>query len=366
MTKKGKTGLWLLGAVAALAIFLYAILPAIVLHKLNRKLASLDEYQGHVEGVTLHLFHAGLGLKKLVLIVRGSKAPVPLVAVEDIDVHYSWKALVHGGFVGDAVINHPVIHYVMPTKGAPQAGPQPAPQAVKQAAKASAQKAQQQGYAYLNHVRLHDGRLEIEEDDVKPGYVIYLKDLEGVAENIGSKPGLTKQTTTASVTGTVMEKGALKANLEQDALAQKPTFQYAMTMKDVAVPQFNDWLRKELSIEAHGGVLDFDSEAKCVDGRIKGYVKPLIIGLKTVKVKGGSSIGKQIKGEAEKLATEAFKNRKKNQIGTQVPFSGDLSKPKAKVFPALVDLVRNAFFKALSPGLRGLVDFKNFGGGKKG
>ena len=354
--KQGKAALGLGGAAFGVILGAYLALPFVVKSQVNAKLARLDDYVGHVDGVSLRPWRGAVRFEDLTLILRGGKSPVPFISVQAIDAEYSWKALFHGGFVGDVVLRRPVVHYLKPPKGKPEAGPQPRPKETAKIAKKSARQAQTQRTAYIRRLEVLAGRLEWEDDEVRPGYILEVSSIDAVAYNIGTKPGLTKQTIRAEISGSSTGDGKLKLRFEADALAEKPTFKYSLELSSVSLPALDEWLRKHLDVEVYDGTLDLYNEAEAVDGKIKGYVKPLVVGLHTVRVRGGKSIPKQIKGELEKIAAKLFRNPKKDQIGTQVSFSGSLDDPKIHPLQALVELVRNAFVKALKPGFRGIVD----------
>lgn len=350
-----KAGLWVLGVVVALWLILRFGLSPVVKWQANKKLAALDDYVGHVDGATLQPWRASVGFTGLTLVQRGSKAAVPLVAIKSIEAHYSWKALFHGGFVGDVVLNQPVIHYVKPPKGKPTAGPQPKPKTAAKAAKKGVEKAQAQTTDYINKLEIYDGRLELEDDEVRPGYTMSIHDLRATAYNLGSKPGLKKQETSATLAGVPLEHGRIFLGIKADALAPKPTFEYQLSISSMSVPDLNPWLRKTLGIRAKAGVLNFYSEAKSKEGQAVGYVEPLLVGLDLGTPKR-ESIGAKIESEAEKAVAKVLRNPLKNQIGTRVSFSGNINNPKVKIWQGVLDLMSNAFVKALSPGLRGVVD----------
>jgi len=48
--------------------------------------------------------------------------------------------------------------------------------------------------------------------------------------------------------------------------------------------------------------------------------------------------------------TELLKNRPRQQVATQTDISGPLEDPRTNIGQIIVNLVRNAFFKAILPG----------------
>jgi hypothetical protein len=96
-------------------------------------------------------------------------------------------------------------------------------------------------------------------------------------------------------------------------------------------------------------------------------VKPLI---KDIKI---FSPGKKDEGNLLESTWQAmvagvvsiFENKRKEQVGTQIPLSGRFSNPSAGIWRSVGYLLRNAFIRALSPSLSNSVGFEDVTGGKK-
>jgi hypothetical protein len=104
------------------------------------------------------------------------------------------------------------------------------------------------------------------------------------------------------------------------------------------------------------GWFDVVIEATAHAGQIQGYVKPLFRDLTVF------DLVEDVKGDKDPLqffwqallgvTTGVFTNQQRNQFGTYIPFTGDLSKPSADILATVGNVLRNAFIRAYLPRLQ--------------
>jgi hypothetical protein len=336
---------WTAAVLLALALAAQLVGSPILKREINRKLAAQAGFAGHVDGVSLQLWRRTIRLSGITLAARGSKSKIPVVSVDKIDVRCSWKPLFRGAFVGDIALYQPVVHLNKK---------EPIGKNLEMMKKAA--KVKKPSVSFVRTFEVHGGRVEWQDDDVRPGYTLALSKIRATAHELGSYPGLGEQVTTASITAKTPGNGRFLFNAASDALAKKPTFDYKLVVSSVSLPALNDWITKYLNVKVSSGTMDVYNEARAKGGKVGGFVKPIVTGLESVEVKGKGNIGKTLKGEAEKLAAGLLKRHPTNEIATEVDFKGDLNNPKIKTWQAVGKLVQNAFFKAIKPGLKGDVE----------
>jgi len=88
------------------------------------------------------------------------------------------------------------------------------------------------------------------------------------------------------------------------------------------------------------------------DRRITGYVKPMFSDLKVYDPNKDKNKGllQQVKEMAIGAAAHVFKNSETKKVATQIDLNGTLKDPNVSNWQALVEVVRNAFIKAILPG----------------
>jgi len=100
------------------------------------------------------------------------------------------------------------------------------------------------------------------------------------------------------------------------------------------------------------GEFSFFSEIAIRNNRIQGYVKPIFKNMEVTDMRTPEekSLFHKLYAGAVSVVTELLKNRPRQQVATETNISGPLEDPRANTAQIIVNLVRNAFFKAILPG----------------
>jgi hypothetical protein len=114
----------------------------------------------------------------------------------------------------------------------------------------------------------------------------------------------------------------------------------------------NDLFRAHAKVDVVSGTFSVFAEAGVKNGLVQGYVKPLFrdLSLYGPEQDDEKSLGQKIKERASDLVAKVLRNRPRQEVATVVPLAGPLENPKANTWEALMNLVRNAFDKAILPG----------------
>jgi len=100
------------------------------------------------------------------------------------------------------------------------------------------------------------------------------------------------------------------------------------------------------------GEFSFYSEIAIRNNRIQGYVKPIFKNMEVTDMRTpeDKSLFHKLYAGAVGAMAELLKNRPRQQVATETDISGPLEDPRANTAQIIVNLVRNAFFKAILPG----------------
>jgi len=111
MTRKRKI---LIGIAAAVLLLVAArvALPFAVEDYINRKLAALQAYDGHVGDIDIHLWRGAYSLDDIVIVKSGAARPVPFFKARRLDLSVEWRSLLRGSIVAEAVFDAPEINLV--------------------------------------------------------------------------------------------------------------------------------------------------------------------------------------------------------------------------------------------------------------
>ncbi len=116
----------------------------------------------------------------------------------------------------------------------------------------------------------------------------------------------------------------------------------------------NDLLRSYANLDVTGGTFSFYSQLRVADGRLDGYVKPLFREVNVYDPQQDEDEGIFHK-LWEKLAegvSELLENRPNEEVATVADLSGSVSDPNASNLQVIINLIENAFVKAILPGFR--------------
>jgi hypothetical protein len=134
---------------------------------------------------------------------------------------------------------------------------------------------------------------------------------------------------------------------------KSPDFDLAIRINDTDLRGMNDLLRAKANIDVTAGSMGFFSELTVRENNIDGYVKVLFHEVDVydpAQDRHKPLLRKAYEVVAEGLA-ELLENRRTDQVATKANLSGPVENPDTSVWEIIGNLVRNAFFKAILPGL---------------
>jgi hypothetical protein len=131
-----------------------------------------------------------------------------------------------------------------------------------------------------------------------------------------------------------------------------PELQSALQIEDAQMRSMNDLFRANGDFDVVDGRFSFYSQLQVKDGRIDGYVKPLFEDLDVYDRAQDSdeSVFQQAYEGLVGGVGRLLENRN-DQIATQATVSGRTDEPDLSTLEVVINLVRNAFFDAILPGL---------------
>jgi hypothetical protein len=132
-----------------------------------------------------------------------------------------------------------------------------------------------------------------------------------------------------------------------------PDFDLALKIEGTDMRAMNPLLRQYGKFDVTKGTFSLYSEMRGRDGAVTGYVKPLFKDVKAYDPTQDEGKG-FVKKLYEKLVTgvtKILKNPPRDEVATKVGIEGRLDQPQTNTLQAIGNLLRNAFIKAILPGL---------------
>lgn len=314
-------------------------LPYIILHFVNKKLTEIDGYRGHVRDIDLALIVGSYKIKDIELVKTGGEIPVPFFSAEVIDLSVEWKALFHGGLVGEIEVSDPQLNYVK--------GPTDATSQTK-IDKDWKDVVDDLMPLKINRFEINNGEIHYRDFHSSPEVDIYANHIHILAQNLSNNTNDTVLLPSTVSGYANLFGGNATLEMKLDALAKIPTFDLNAELKNSDLTEFNNFLKAYANFDVNKGTFSIYTEAAAKDNEIKGYAKPLIKDLDVVDWKEeDETVGEKLWESVVGLGAWVFKNHKEDQLATQIDFEGRTDNPDIDVWSLVAETLRNAFIKAL-------------------
>lgn len=350
VAKEHSKGRWL-GIVLLLLVLLglggRALLPSLVRHYVNRTLDRNLLYAGRIGEINVHLLRGAYTIHEVHISQRTGNVPVPLLTAKRVDFSVQWDALLHGRVVGRFLMDHPELNFVA----------------------SSEENQAQTGFGgpwlqmirdlfpfQINSAAIQEGTVHFRDYQTPKPVDIYLSHLNGSIDDLSNirnetAPLIAKVHADAQV----MDQAKLELKMTLDPFSYRPTFHLAVRLLGLDVTKINDLALAYGKLDFKRGWFDLVLEADSKEGRITGYVKPLFRNLRIF------SLTQDLKEDAvlqffwQALmggVTSVLKNFPRDQFGTLIPFTGDVSGTTPDILSTVANILRNAFVRAYLPKLQ--------------
>jgi hypothetical protein len=337
-----------------------AMMPWLVRDYVNRTLDRNPLYEGKIGDVSIHLWRGAYSIDEVRINKTTGNVPVPFFAAKRVDFAIQWNALFHRKVVGRVVMQEPELNFVdAPSEGEDQSGAgAPWLQMIKDL------------FPFrINSAVIRNGSIHFRAFQAKEPVDIYLSQVEATIDNLGNiRDEMKPLVATVQVTALMMDQAKFEYKMTLDPFAYRPTFHMGMRLLGLDVTKINDLAVSYGKFDFERGWFDLVVEADAKEGQVTGYAKPLFRNLKVF------TLSEDIKDENvlelfwQALVgglTSLLKNQPRDQFGTLIPFSGDLSQAtSADILATIGNVLRNAFVRAYLPRLEGggeMVDGLTFG-----
>lgn len=351
MKQRSRILLWSLLAAIVVLIGVRIALPSIVRHTLNKHMDRMGDYHGHVADVDISLWRGAYGLDGLKIVKVSGKVPVPLLQTPHMDIHVSWRALMHGAIRASIEFDRPVLNFV-DGNGAPGT----------QAGGGVDWRAQLQQLVpiRLDAVEVHDGTITFRNFVSKPRVDIKATRVNARVTNLtNADRSKGRRVADMHATALVLGEAPLDTSARFDPLGKVVDFKFDLRILRIDLTKLNDLARAYAKLDFTSGHGDFVMQLNARDGRLEGYAKPLFHDMKIFSWKQDVAEEHenpfQVAWQAvAQVVTSIFTNHEKDQFATRVPISGTIDDKKFGTWRAIVNVLHNAFVKAYTSQLEHL------------
>jgi hypothetical protein len=131
-----------------------------------------------------------------------------------------------------------------------------------------------------------------------------------------------------------------------------PDFDLSIKIERTQMRTMNNLLRAYGNFDVTAGLFSVYSELRVKGGGVEGYIKPLFRDMKVYDARQDDEktlFHKLYEGLIGGIA-KLLENRPREEVATRTDISGPLEHPQTSTWQTVVNLVKNAFFKAILPG----------------
>nr|WP_314490327.1 DUF748 domain-containing protein [uncultured Pseudomonas sp.] len=340
---------WPLIGVATLVVLLVALhvaLPILVRDYLNDKLADMGEYRGQVSDVDIALWRGAYKINGLKIVKTSGKVPVPLLEAPVIDISVSWHSLWYDqAVVAKVTFDEPVINFVDGgSKQASQSG----------SGTDWRQQLDKLLPITLNEVSIRGGTLSFRNFQSKPPVRLQATQLDASIHNLTNvRDQQGRRDASFDAKARLFGDARVESSATFDPFSDFDDFEFRLRASDITLRQLNDFASAYGKFDFNAGHGEVVIEAQAEDGRLSGYIKPLLRDVEVFdwqqdvenKDKGFfRSIWEAVVGAGQNV----LKNQPKNQFATRVNLSGSVHQQDISAFQAFLQILRNGFVQAFN------------------
>lgn len=328
-------------ALVVLLIVARLLLPYFVLRYINKSLADMGSYTGHVEDIDIQLIRGAYQIDDLRIRKVNGKIKEPFLHMPRTDLSVEWKSLFKGKLVSEVEAYKPELNFAFSDDDASnQTG------------------AEVDWTEYLkkllpiniNRFSVINGRVNLTSLVTQPRADLSLQNVNAEIRNIRNVEDQGKKLPSPVVaSGDVPGYGGkMNFSANMNLLKQTPDFDYNLRFTDVQLVKVNPLARAYANLDFEGGTVSVFSEMAMLDGKLNGYLKPLTKEMKIFKLdeNEGRSVGKFFTELLAQAGTAVLKNQKKDQVATRIPLNGTIENVETAIWPTLFGVLRNAYVEA--------------------
>ncbi|HZV68504.1 MAG TPA: DUF748 domain-containing protein [Saprospiraceae bacterium] len=333
--------------VLSIVVILFAIrliLPYVILKYVNKNLSNIEGYFGHVDDIDLSLYRGAYIVKHIFINKLDSvtNKQTPLFSCPNVDLSVEWRSLFKGRIVSELELKSPVLQF---TEDKAE------PEQMEKDTNDFRHMLRTFTPVKVNKVEIFDGTIGYLDNTVKPVVDVHLDNTHILAKNLSNVTDTTLLPANIEATANVYG-GTLAFNMRIDALANDPTYDMNLEIKNANLVRLNDFFKAYADFDINKGTFGMYMELAAKDRKFIGYVKPFINDLDVVGPEDRhDSFFRKIWEGIVGVAADILENPKSDKIATKIPIAGAYDDRTIGVWYAILATLRNGFIQAIYPSL---------------
>ena len=319
-------------------IILRMQLPSIVKDYLNGKLADMDDYQGQIADVDIHLWRGAYSVDQLE-ITKKDQPSVPFFKADMIDTSVSWASLLKGRVVADVDLIDAEIHLV----------DEETEDNTPDTESTWRQSVQEIIPLQIEQLNIENGEIHFHNFTSDPQVHLVFYQLDGEITNLSNadrSDGL--EYANFDVQGQVLDSASARLNGRLDPLGDFHNFELKLKITGINLTKLNEVSEAYGNFNFKSGNGDFVMELQAEDAQLTGYAKPVMDNVEIFDLEKDledgvfSAAWQAIVGAFGQI----FRNEPRDRIATQIEIRGNLDDPDVSAWQAFLAIIQNAFVNA--------------------
>ena len=201
----------------------------------------------------------------------------------------------------------------------------------------------------IDELKLARANLGMLNDVQGKKYRVFLSDADFVLSNFSNQ--FSRGPAKARLSGKFMGSGITTATGDFRPEKKGPDLDLFLKITDTQLASLNDLLRAYGNFDVSAGTFSLVTELHVKNDAVTGYIKPFFRDMKVYDRRQDKKEGffhqvyEMLVGGVAKI----LENRPRDQVATKADISGPLKNPETSTWQIIVQLVRNAFFRAILP-----------------
>lgn len=356
MTRRKHNKHWrpiiIISVIALILVGAIIALPFYVRKLINKELAEIDPYYGHVDDVDVWLITGAYTLDDLIIVKKDAKGKVePFIEIPKSWLSIEWKSLLRGRIVGKIRLTEPEFNFVF--------------------ADNYTQTGKETNWVELvkDLMPIEINRFSIENGQVSTTYIgkgqkleaefkhleLEIMNIRNIVDKDNPLPSHIYATATSP-----LYKGDFVFTADANLLKKLPDMDYDAVFEQVELVSLNPLLKHETGMDFESGTLDLYSEMLIRDGTLDGYVKPVLTNVTIFKAREEKrGVINAIKELFAEGAQEVLENKKYNSTATHMPIHGTVKGMESDFWPILINMIRHAYWDAIQKRIDHTINFKS-------
>lgn len=202
----------------------------------------------------------------------------------------------------------------------------------------------------IDELKISQGTLGYLNRTIYPNVRIYADHIEASLKDFNNQ--IAMSSSQFQISGRFMGSGPTRVTGAIRPNSSNPNISFNIAIVNTEMKAMRRIFQAYGKFDIKNGKFSFFSEITIRNNRIKGYVKPLFKNMEVaaIRIDEEKSFFHKVYARFVSSITELLKNRSRKEVATRTDISGTVEDPRANIAQIIVNLIRNAFFKAILPG----------------